>query len=248
MIDEMVSIIMPVHNGAATIDKSIESVLAQTYQDWELIIVDDCSVDNTKSVIARYSDRRIRYFRQEENAGVAQARNIGIKLARGRYIAFLDSDDLWLMDKLRRQLSFMRENHYGFTYTEYRCFTENLQETSKIIKVKDVVDYKELLKGNCIGCLTVMLDKKMFANIEMLKWRHEDYITWLNLLKNGAKAYGLHEDLARYRKSLYSLSGNKLKSLYWTWLVYYKSQKLSFFLSIKYILFYIGTGIKKHIL
>ncbi len=248
MIDDLVSIIMPVYNGETTIGESISSVLAQSYECWELIIVDDCSTDDTRSVIGRYNDSRIHYHIQAENAGVAQARNRGIELAKGRFIAFLDSDDLWLPEKLTRQIAFMRENHYGFTYTEYRYFTGKLQNISKLVRVKDVVDYKELLRGNSIGCLTVVLDKKMFPNIEMPKWRHEDYITWLNMLKNGAKAYGMHEDLARYRKSMYSLSGNKWKSLYWTWLVYYKNQKIPFFQSIKYILLYIGAGIKKHIL
>ncbi len=246
MVDNLVSIIMPVHNGAATIGESIESVLSQNYSYWELIVVDDGSTDETKDIIMKYSDRRIRYFFQSKNIGVARARNIGIRISKGRYIAFLDSDDLWLPEKLQCQLEFMYKNHYGFTYTEYRQFTSNPLNPGKLIKIKDFVDYKELLKGNDIGCLTVILDRSIFSNIEMPCEHHEDYITWLSLLKCGHKAYGLHADLARYRKSKQSLTGNKWKSLCWTWAVYRRSQKLSIYRSIKNMCYYVFNGIEKH--
>lgn len=246
MDNELVSIIMPVYNGEANIAESIASVLSQTYSLWELIIVDDCSTDNTGDIIAQFTNEHIRYWRQLQNTGVAGARNKAISMARGRYIAFLDSDDLWLPEKLERQLFFMKNNDYGFSYTEYRQFTDNPQNAGAIIKVKDFVDYKELLKGNDIGCLTVMLDREKFPEIKMPKERHEDYITWLNLLRNGRRAYGLHLDLARYRKSETSLTGNKWQSLKWTWDVYRKSQALSRYESIKNMYHYIIKGLKKH--
>ena len=246
MANELVSVIMPVYNGEANIAESIASVFAQTYSSWELIIVDDCSTDNTRDIIAQYKNEHIRYWRQPQNAGVADARNKAISMAKGRYIAFLDSDDLWLPEKLERQLAFMKNNNYGFSYTEYRQFTDNPQNTGTVIKVKDYVGYKELLKGNDIGCLTVMLDREKFPEIKMPKERHEDYITWLNLLRNGQKAYGLHLDLARYRKSEKSLTGNKWRSLKWTWDVYRKSQALSRYQSIKNMCHYIVKGIRKH--
>ena len=246
MSNELVSVIMPVHNGAATIGESIESVIVQTYPVWELIIVDDCSKDDTKKVIADYRDGRIRYWRQPHNFGVSMTRNKGIEMANGRYLAFLDSDDLWLPEKLEHQLRFMQQNHYGFTYTEYRQFTDNPQNAGNIIKVRDYVSYKELLKGNDIGCLTVMLDRHIFPNVKMPSQRHEDYITWLNLLKTGHRAYGLHEDLARYRKSSKSLTGNKFRSLKWTWDVYRKSQELSRKQSLKSMCYYMFKGLKKH--
>ena len=244
--NELVSIIMPVYNGAQTICEGIDSVLAQTYVRWELIIIDDCSTDDTKKVVASYQDKRIRYWRQSKNLGVAMARNKGICMAYGRYIAFLDSDDLWLPEKLAHQLAFMSLNNYGFTYTEYRHFTESSNIVGKIIKVPDYVDYQELLKGNVIGCLTVMLDRYIFPEIKMSAERHEDYITWLNLLQAGKKAYGLHEDLARYRKTAKSLTGNKWKSFKWTWRVYRKSQGLSRSESLKNICHYIIKGLQKH--
>lgn len=247
MVNELVSIIMPVHNGEVTIGESIESVRAQTYPIWELIIVDDDSTDNTRNIIEQYiEDVRIRYYRQDKNSGVAAARNKGISLAGGRYIAFLDSDDLWLPEKLQRQISFMEEHSYGFTYTEYRQFTDNPQEAGKIVKVQDCVDYRELLKGNDIGCLTVVLDRMFFSDINMPQERHEDYITWLNLLRDGKKAYGLHSDLARYRKSEKSLTGNKWTSLQWTWNVYRKSQHLPRYEALKNMCHYIIKGLKKH--
>ena len=246
MTDDLVSIIMPVYNGANTVGESIASILAQTYEHWELIIVDDCSTDNTGDIVAQYTSENVHYWRQLQNTGVAGARNKAISMAKGRYIAFLDCDDLWLPEKLERQLVFMKDNDYGFTYTEYRQFTDNPQSAGAIVKVHDYVDYKELLKGNDIGCLTVMLDREKFPKIKMPKDRHEDYITWLNLLHCGQRAYGLHLDLARYRKSEKSLTGNKWQSLKWTWDVYRKSQALSRYQSIKNMCHYIVKGIKKH--
>lgn len=246
MIDDLVSIIMPVHNGAETIGESIESVLAQTYPRWELIIVDDCSEDATQNVIEGYPDKRIRYSRLSQNCGVAQARNTGINMAKGRYIAFLDSDDLWLPEKLTHQISFMMKKRCAFSYTEYRHFTQKIENTGRLVHVHEYVDYKKLLRGNDIGCLTVMLDRAVFPKVEMPKARHEDYITWLNLLKTGAKAYGLKEDLARYRKSNKSLTGNKWQSLKWTWDVYRKSQKLTRFAAIRNMCHYVVKGLRKH--
>jgi len=246
MSNELVSIIMPAYNSETTIAESIESVLAQTYSSWELIIIDDCSTDETRKVVTAYNDKRIRYYLQSQNLGVAMARNKGISMAKGRYIAFLDSDDLWLPKKLERQVAFMEKHHYGFTYTEYRQFRADFQNAGKRIKVRDYVNYRELLKGNDIACLTVMLDREIFTDIKMPAQRHEDYITWLNLLREGNNAYGLHEDLARYRKSAQSLTSDKWQSLKWTWDVYRKSMGLSWMASLKCLWHYAIKGIRKH--
>ena len=246
MIDELVSIIMPVHNGAATIGESIESVQTQSYEKWELIIIDDCSTDGTKTVVEGYHDQRIRYHCLQRNCGVAQARNKGISMALGRYVAFLDSDDLWLPEKLAEQLAFMQQKRCGFSYTEYRQFVDTVSQIGHLIRIHDYVDYRGLLKGNEIGCLTVMIDRSIFPEIVMPSSRHEDYITWLNLLRTGKKAYGIHKDLARYRKSSKSLTGNKWRSLKWTWDVYRKSQNLSRRESLKNMYHYIIKGLKKH--
>lgn len=245
MQDNLVSIIMPAYNSANYIKDSIESVLAQTYPYWELLIIDDGSSDNTAEIVRAYTDERVRYLHQV-NKGVAAARNYGIKNASGRFLAFLDSDDIWLPEKLAHQLKFMRANKICFSYTEYRQFAEKPTNASRLIKTQDFVDYHKLLKGNDIACLTVMIDRNAYPRIKMPPAKHEDYVAWLNLLNNGGCAYALHEDLARYRKSNQSLSGNKWKSWQWTWQVYRKSQGLSMLKSAYYFGHYIVRGIKKH--
>ena len=245
--DELISIIMPTYNSSATIEESINSVLNQTYTRWELIITDDCSKDDTEMVVKKYNDKRIIYERFEHNQGVSAARNNSINLASGRYIAFLDSDDIWSPHKLSRQLRFMRENCIGFSYTHYRQFVDDVDNCGKEITTRDSVDYKSLLKGNDIACLTVMIDRDMFRDIHMDTVHHEDYATWLNLLKNGGVAYSLHEDLARYRKGKKNaLTHNKWKSMIWTWNVYYRNQNLPALNAIYYMIYYVVNGIRKH--
>lgn len=242
-----VSVIMPAYNCRSTLAESIQSVEGQTFQDWELLIIDDCSNESLQDIVESFADPRIRYERLTENSGVAAARNRGIAMAKGRYIAFLDSDDLWLPEKLEKQLRFMAEHQYAFTYTWYSQFKENADQPVRLIKTKKAVDYRGLLKGNDIGCLTVMIDRMQIPYLEMPSHRHEDYITWLNILcEYHQKAYSLPEDLARYRLSDKSLSGDKKKSLVWTWKVYRESQHLSILEATYYLAFYIVLGIRKH--
>lgn len=243
----VVSIIMPAYNSRATIAASIQSVVNQTFTDWELLVIDDCSPEPIVDIVESFHDDRIRYIRLQENQGVAMARNTGIAKARGRYIAFLDSDDLWLLEKLQTQLHFMQEHEYAFTYTWYSQFTDDPAKPIRLVKTKPSVDYKRLLQGNDIGCLTVMIDRQMIPQFEMPVQHHEDYITWLNILKTyAATAYSLPQDLARYRISNQSLSGDKKRSMIWTWNVYRKSQGLSFAWTIYYMIRYILQGIGKH--
>lgn len=243
-----ISIIMPAYNSRGTIRESIQSVVNQTFTDWELLIIDDCSPESMKDIAESFHDERIRYIRLLKNSGVAAARNTGITQAKGRYIAFLDSDDLWLPEKLAKQLQFMEKNHYAFTYTWYRQFVTTPSQPIRLVKTKTSVDYRGLLHGNDIGCLTVMIDRQQVPHIEMPRSYHEDYITWLNILKEGIKAYSLPQDLARYRLSKQSLSGDKKKSLTWTWKVYRESQNLSVLAASWYMACYIVGGIKKHYL
>lgn len=242
-----VSVIMPAYNSRATIAESIQSVIDQTFSDWELLVIDDCSPEPIADIVESFHDERIRYIRLAENQGVAVARNTGIVKAKGRYIAFLDSDDLWLPEKLSAQLHFMKEHQYAFTYTWYSQFTDDSTKPIRLVKTKPSVDYKHLLRGNDIGCLTVMIDHQRIPEIEMPTQHHEDYITWLNILKTYATtAFSLPQDLARYRISNQSLSGNKKRSLIWTWNVYSKSQGISFVWSIYYMICYVLQGLKKH--
>lgn len=248
-VDGLVSIITPAYNAAEYIAETIESVLAQTYPNWEMLIVNDCSKDNTAEIVQSYAakDKRIKLINLTQNSGAAVARNTAIQNAKGRYITFLDSDDLWEKEKLQKQIQFMQQNGYVFTYTSYEHFKETKENIQNQVQIPKSLNYNQALKGNQIGCLTVMLDKKQIPNIHFTTQKHEDYILWLNILKQGQTAYGIQESLALYRTgNSKSISGNKLQSALWTWKVYRESQRLSVVKSMYYMLFYVVNGIKKH--
>lgn len=245
-LNHLVSIVMPAFNSAEYIGESINSVLAQTYQNWELWVIDDCSSDDTANIVKGFTDKRINYLKQLTNSGVAATRNLGIKMSKGRFLAFLDSDDLWLPDKLEKQIAFMNRKKCGFSYTEYRQFVNKSDVAGKLIRTRDSVDYKTLLMGNDIGCLTVIIDRWQYPEIIMPPYRHEDYLTWLEVLSSGGEAYSLHEDLARYRKSDKSLSSNKWESMRWTWNVYRKYRRLSILKSVYCMAHYMINGLRKH--
>ena len=249
-VDDLVSIITPAYNAAEYIAETIESVLAQAYPKWEMLIVNDCSKDNTAEIVQSYSakDNRIKLINLKQNSGAAVARNKAIQNANGRYIAFLDSDDLWKKEKLQKQLDFMQRNGYAFTFTAYEHFKDRKENIQNLVKVPKCLNYKQALKGNQIGCLTVMLDRMQVQNINFSKQKHEDYILWLNILKQGITAYGLNENMALYRiGNSKSISSNKLQSALWTWNVYRSSQTLSILKSIYYMCFYVFNGIVKHV-
>jgi teichuronic acid biosynthesis glycosyltransferase TuaG len=249
-MSDLVSIIMPAYNAGKYIKHSIESVIKQDYPNWELIIVDDCSNDNTKEIVELYSsvDGRVKIISLNNNGGIAKARNIAINHSNGRYIAFLDSDDLWYSDKLTKQILFMKRNNYPFTFTSYEIVGDKGVKTNKIIQASPEVDYRTLLKGNSIGCLTVIIDKDYYQNINMPMIKHEDYATWLQLLKRGESAYGINQVLAQYRKTDNSVSSNKLKALTWTWNIYRSNQKLSVFKCVLCTFSYSINSFKKHYL
>ena len=248
-IDGLVSIITPAYNAAAYIAETIESVLNQTYTNWEMLIVNDCSKDNTAEIVESYAkkDKRINLINLKQNSGTAIARNAAIQNAKGRYIAFLDSDDLWKKEKLQKQIEFMQQNGYAFTFTAYEHFRDTKKNVQNIVKVSKSLNYKQALKGNQIGCLTVMVDRQQIQNLYFTKQKHEDYILWLNILKQGITAYGIQEILAMYRTgNSKSISSNKLQSALWTWMVYRNNMKLSIIESSYNFAFYIFKGIKKH--
>lgn len=209
---ELVSIITPAYNCANLILETIESVLAQTYDNWEMIIINDCSKDNTVDVVSSYCQRdtRIRLVNMEKNSGSAAARNRGIELANGKYIALLDSDDIWKPQKLERQISFMKENHYAFTFTAYDVFRDSSEKTRRLFEVPKSIKYKKYLSNTIIGCLTVVIDKEQISDFHMEQGYLEDILTWMYYLRNGVVAYGLNENLASYRVVPESKSSNKL--------------------------------------
>lgn len=249
MEDNLVSIITPVYNSERYIAECIESVLNQSYKNIEMIIIDDGSTDNSESIIKKYANsfHIIKYMKNSKNKGAWYARNIGIENSKGRFIAFLDADDIYKEDKIKKQINFMLENNYAFTYTSYDLIDENSKFLNKVVYSKEYEDYESLLKGNNIGCLTVIIDKlKIKTPMRFENCHHEDFILWLKILKNNTKAYGLKEVLSSYRKSESSVSHNKIKSAIWTWNIYTNIEKLSLGKSVYCFCKYIINGLRKN--
>lgn len=229
----MISIVTPVYNAAAFIRQTMEMVQAQSYREWELILVDDCSKDKSVEVIESYlkeqPDERIRLIKKEKNEGAALTRNRGIKEARGRYIAFLDADDVWLKHKLQRQMEFMEETKAGFVFSAYEFGDENAVGNGRIVRVPETLTYKKALSRTVIFTTTVLLDTEKIPKelIYMPNVPSEDSATWWQILRAGYEAKGLNEVLAIYRRPAKSLSSNKLKAMQRIWYLYRKVEKLS---------------------
>ena len=244
----LVSIIMPNYNSEKYIEATIKSVLAQTYQNWELLFVDDYSSDTSLELANAFQDKRIHIFSMNENSGAALARNKAIKEANGRCIAFLDSDDLWTPDKSEKQITYMQNNGIAFSYTDYEVLNENNTIVSTFKPRLDVCKYKDILKHNHIGCLTVIYDSdklgKVFMPTNAIK--REDMACWLSILKKGEEAHCLHECLAQYKVHSNSVSSNKLKMMKYQWQVYRKVEKLSSLKSLYYLLHWAILGVLKY--
>ncbi len=248
MMQPLVSIITPSYNSLRFIEDSVRSVLNQTYTNFELIIVDDCSKDNSWSLIQELvkQDNRIQTYQLQQNSGAAMARNFGIQKANGKYLAFLDSDDLWDEKKLEKQVNFMESNNYNFSFTNYRMIEENGNILNKIVECPQIIDYKELLKNTTIGCLTVMLNIEKLGKVNMPNLQPEDTALWLKVLRNNEKAYCIQETLASYRVVGNSASSNKLKVAKKMWIVYRKSEKIGKLKSSWYFVNYAWNAVKKH--
>ena len=230
MIEGLVSIIMPSYNAARFIGESINSVLLQTYSNWELLIVDDCSKDNSVVVVRKFAniDKRVVLFSLEKNVGAAAARNVAIEHAQGQYIAFLDSDDVWDEYKLEKQLAFMKQYSYAFTFSNYYVMEENGKKTENIVKVPSSLSYHQYLRNTIIGCLTVIIDRQQTGDFKMplIKSSH-DMALWLLIMKRGFKAYGLKDVLAGYRLVSTSNTAKKWKAAKDVWKVYREIEGLS---------------------
>ncbi|EMG26697.1 TuaG [Listeria fleischmannii 1991] len=246
---EQVSVIMPAYNSEQYIRSAIDSVLEQSYTQFELLIIDDCSDDRTSKIVKEYTDKRIKLIQLEENTGASGARNLGIAKAKGRYIAFLDSDDLWKQDKLMKQILFMKEQDIALCYSAYEVMNVEGEQITGIVDVPSNITYKQLLKNTIIGCLTVVIDTKKTGKVEMPSFKGaEDTATWLSILRVGHKAAGVTEVLACYRKThTSSLSSNKLNMAKQIWQVYRYDQKLSLLQSAFYFPCYVWNGFFKHI-
>lgn len=213
MVDGLVSVIMPSWNTSNFIAESIQSVIDQTYENWELIIVDDCSTDNTDEVVARFTDKRIRYFKNEKNSGAALSRNRGLREARGEWIAFLDSDDLWSPKKLEYQISFMNEHGYTLSYTEYEKIDEESKPLQIYVTGPEKVNKHKMYNYDYIGQLTMMYSAKEFGLIQIKDIKkNNDYAIRLQLYKKSDTcAYLLKENLAKYRVRKVSISHDKFR-------------------------------------
>ena len=234
----LVSIITPTYNCGRFIGETIESVQQQTYTNWEMIIVDDCSTDDTKSVFEKYlqQDKRIKYHCLVQNGGAAVARTKAMELATGQYMAFLDSDDLWMPDKLEKQLEFMQKNNHAFTSTSYQHMTEEGEMIPKVLKAIPKTDYNRLLLDCPVGNSTVMYDVSKMGKFQVpnIRKRNDDAL-WLAMLKKGNCIFGLSDILMKYRLRNNSISRNKFALLKYTWILYRDIEHLSIFTSVWHI-------------
>ncbi|PEX06320.1 glycosyl transferase [Bacillus cereus] len=248
-INGLVSVIMPCYNGQAYLEEAIQSVLSQSYSSLELLIIDDASTKPIKNIISKFIyDKRVRLIQHQENQGVAIARNTGLKNSKGRYVAFLDSDDLWHKNKLEKQLNFLWNHQVAFVFSEYEVIRKTSDDIINKISVPYTIDYLNLLKNTIIGCSTVLIDRKATDSFEMpIISVGEDTATWLNILKKGHIAYGIQEPLVKYRVSDYSLSKNKWKMVRGTWKMYRITQSLSFLSTCFYFSHYACNATLKRI-
>lgn len=215
-VNGLVSVIIPVYNVEHVIEQTINSVLQQTYRNIEVVLVDDCSPDNSARIIHEIMDKdeRIRYFKLEKNSGAAVARNRAITESRGRYIAFLDSDDMWESNKLEKELALMKERDCAFVYSAIKMVDKDGKVTKESTYVPVKLSYKTILTRTYIATSSVLLDMEKIGEFQMpLRRSGQDYATWLMLLRRVDYAYGIQEPLVRYRNSPNSLSSNKIASL-----------------------------------
>lgn len=252
-MDKKVSIIVPVYNVEKFIEETIDSVRKQTFENWELLLVLDGCTDNTEAVIQAYcetvKDDRIRLIRQPENMGAAQARNRGVREATGRYIAYLDSDDLWRKDKLSLQLAFMEEKKAAFSFTGYEFADEHAKGLGKIVRVPAYMQYRDALKNTTIFTTTVMFDTARIDRslLEMPQIKSEDTALWWKVLRNGYTAYGLDENLALYRRAGRTLSSNKLEAIRRIWNLYRKAEGLPVYRSLYYFAFWAARAVRRRV-
>ena len=246
----LVSVIMPCYNMERFIARSVASVMGQTYADWELLVVDDASTDKTVEIVRPFceQDDRVNLIANTRHAGIAESRNQALSIARGRYLAFLDADDIWHPDKLERQLAFMQDNEAGFSYSAYELIDEEDLPLQKTIATIGDLTYEGYLRNTIIGCSTVMVDKEKVGEIKVPNFRtSEDTATWLNLLRNGIVAQAIEETLVSYRIRRKSASSNKLKASHDLWKVYRKQERLPLCKAIGYFSSYAFHAIKKRL-
>ena len=248
---DLVSIITPSFNSSLYIEECITSVQNQSYTNWEMLIIDDFSSDNSVNLIQQISneDSRIKLITLSSNVGAAEARNEALKYSKGKYIAFLDSDDLWMPTKLEKQIKFMQSLKCAFSFTAYQPISEDGSQKFSVIDVPSKIHYHSYLKNTIIGCLTVVIDKEQTGNFRMPNIRSShDMALWLDIMKRGFSAYGLNQNLAYYRLVSNSNTSKKWKAAAEVWEVYRNIEKLSIGYSLLCFIGYSYNALKKRIL
>lgn len=247
--DRLVSVVMPLYNGARYLQRPVESVLGQSHGELELVVVDDGSTDGGADLIDEYarSDQRVRLLRSERNGGVASARNRAIEVARGRYVAFLDSDDWWHVDKLRRQLSALDAHDAAIAYASYQRMAEDGSPLA-VVEPPPTVGHRDMLHSNHIGNCTGIYDRKRLGGDgRFRKIGHEDYVFWLDLVRRAGRAVRADagEPLAYYLVRGGSVSSNKLRAARWQWRIYRDIENLGLGESAWYMMHYVHNAIAK---
>ncbi len=251
MHNPLISIILPAYNAQNFIAATIESVLGQSYLNWELIVVDDGSTDQTQLIIESYKqkDERIVVVSNKQNSGVAHTRNTGLRYAKGEYIAFIDSDDTWVKDKLAVQHQFMSSLFVSLSYTAYDRYKNGVYLNTVV--PPEYADYARLLNGNCIGLSTVMLRRDLIGDISFVNTGHEDYIFWLDIFRRKSIVarcvLPISQPWVRYNVHDSSLSANKFKALLWQWHIYRKVLKIGVFQSAYHLFRYAIQAVRKRI-
>jgi len=246
----LVSIITPCYNSERFINECVSSVLEQTYTNWELIIIDDASDDNSRELISNIAERdnRIKFVFLTKNIGVAGARNIALEMSMGRYIAFLDSDDVWKKEKLSLQIDFMQCHNISFSFSSYQPMSENGNKFFRKIIAPSKINYNSFLKNTIIGCLTVVLDKHKLGDFKVPNLRtSQDMALWLLIMRSGVTAHGIEKSLAYYRIVGDSNTSNKFKVIQGVWRIYLIEEGLGYMRSIWYFLNYAFNAVKKRI-
>ncbi len=232
-----ISIILPTYNSINYIKKAIDSIFKQTYKNWELIIIDDKSSDKTKEFLIRkyFRFKKVKLIFNKKNMGPGKSRNLGLKKVTGTYIAFIDSDDLWKKNKLKKQLNFMLKHKYQFTYTNI-LYKKNEGLMKRLFPLSYKTNYSNLIYHNIITTSSVMIENKIIKDnkIEFNSSGYDDFSFWLKILKYTRYSYLLNNYLTIYNTNINSVSRNKIKSLLWIWNIYYKENKLGVFISIIY--------------
>lgn len=243
----LISIITPVYNSERYLHDLIATVLNQTYTHWEWIVVDDCSVDNSYAVLeeAAHNNTRIKVYRNEINSKVFQARNNALDIAKGEFIAFLDADDLWEPNKLELQITFMQQNDSWFTYTDFDRFVKTPKKPLRKEKLPDTATYKKILTNNYIATSTVMIWKDRVGNFYMKNVYYDDFMLWLDLLKQVKIGYKIPYNLMHYRLTSGSLSINKFKSIKEVYVMFTTKMDFDYIKGLKYfIMWAINTTIR----